>query len=290
MNDGASETKTTTTRHIGNCQVCEADQKLHSGMLVLHGYQRPGDGYAHGRCPGVDAAPYEVSCELVKSYLLQVRASLVQAEAHIAFLASDAVLVLSKEVYRGFGLHEVEIKKSEAAAYAWDELLRTHKYNAENRVRMIKEDIKRLEKRIADWKPLPIRTVEEEQRKEQAKREAAAAEKKAKRAAKDKAAADRAAKAEANKETLRATILDFGNQFSALAKRVPAAKGTICAEAQALAKKSRGTKAQRFGGFYPNEMECDTALIHLGLARRVPADKATGREEYVDYSALFACA
>ena len=57
-----------TTRYIGNCQICEGDQKLHVGRMVHHGYQRPGDGAIRGDCPGVGQVPYEVSCDLVKSY------------------------------------------------------------------------------------------------------------------------------------------------------------------------------------------------------------------------------
>ena len=53
---------TAVTRYLGNCQVCEGDQKLHHGRMVHHGYKRPGDGFIV--CPGVHQVPYEVSCDL----------------------------------------------------------------------------------------------------------------------------------------------------------------------------------------------------------------------------------
>lgn len=46
-----------TTRYIGNCQICEGEQKLHDGRMVHHGYKRPGDGQIDGDCPGVHADP-----------------------------------------------------------------------------------------------------------------------------------------------------------------------------------------------------------------------------------------
>ena len=55
--------KETVTRYVGNCQICERDQKLTVDMkMVHHGYLRPGDGEIHGDCPCVGAEPYEVSC------------------------------------------------------------------------------------------------------------------------------------------------------------------------------------------------------------------------------------
>src|SRR5271157_5749029 len=66
------------TRYIGNCQICEGDQKLHDGLMVHHGYRRPGTGYIVGDCPGVGEVPYEVSCELRKAYLAALQSGRVK--------------------------------------------------------------------------------------------------------------------------------------------------------------------------------------------------------------------
>ena len=57
-----------TRANTGTCGVCFANVKLDGGRLVLHGYQRPGDGMAHGRCWGVDRAPFEISPDATRDY------------------------------------------------------------------------------------------------------------------------------------------------------------------------------------------------------------------------------
>jgi hypothetical protein len=56
--------------NAGTCPCCFKVQKLGTdGAMVLHGYQRPGDGYTHGRCFGVEHLPLEVSCEGTEALL-----------------------------------------------------------------------------------------------------------------------------------------------------------------------------------------------------------------------------
>lgn len=57
-----------TRANTGTCGVCFANVKLDGGRLVLHGYQRPGDGMAHGRCWGVGHEPFELSPEATRKY------------------------------------------------------------------------------------------------------------------------------------------------------------------------------------------------------------------------------
>lgn len=45
--------KTGRTRLRGTCQWCDCAQVVEDGVMVLHGYRRPGDGYTVGRCPAV---------------------------------------------------------------------------------------------------------------------------------------------------------------------------------------------------------------------------------------------
>jgi hypothetical protein len=55
--------------HAGTCPVCFRVQKLSDrDTMVLHGYQRPGDGVTHGSCFGVDRFPLEVSAKGSKTY------------------------------------------------------------------------------------------------------------------------------------------------------------------------------------------------------------------------------
>lgn len=45
----------------GHCQYCGRDQVIKNGVLVKHGYRRPGTGYEVGRCPGAHHAPLQTT-------------------------------------------------------------------------------------------------------------------------------------------------------------------------------------------------------------------------------------
>lgn len=71
----------------GTCQICFRSQKARSGLLVLHGYKRPGYGYIVGNCWGCGYAPFEVSCERTKQFLAEVlRPTLARFEANLSRL------------------------------------------------------------------------------------------------------------------------------------------------------------------------------------------------------------
>jgi hypothetical protein len=55
-------------RFRGMCQVCGGAQVVESGVLVLHGYNRPGCGYIIGECPGVREVPLQTSDALTRKY------------------------------------------------------------------------------------------------------------------------------------------------------------------------------------------------------------------------------
>lgn len=48
-------------RHRGHCQYCGHEQVVKGGVLVLHGYTRPGDGYIFNECPGINLPPLEIN-------------------------------------------------------------------------------------------------------------------------------------------------------------------------------------------------------------------------------------
>lgn len=52
----------------GTCGACFANVKLGNGLIVLHGYLRPGDGYVIGRCFGVGYKPFELAVDATRNY------------------------------------------------------------------------------------------------------------------------------------------------------------------------------------------------------------------------------
>ena len=70
-----------TRDNTGTCGVCFRNIKIvrkgEHTFMALHGYNRPGDGFIIGKCPGGDHAPYELSAEATKMVLKS-------AESHLA--------------------------------------------------------------------------------------------------------------------------------------------------------------------------------------------------------------
>jgi hypothetical protein len=70
-------------RYRGTCQFCGHEQVVQDGVLVLHGYKRPGDGYVFGRCPAVGLRPLNMEISHTEMWL---------AEAKIAFNTATELL------------------------------------------------------------------------------------------------------------------------------------------------------------------------------------------------------
>ena len=98
--------------YAGTCQACFCTQvaKRHSRRngarsrhvadpsatvtLVLHGYQRPGDGWIVGDCSGHGEEPYELSCEYTKAWRASVEQMIARCRETLAALRADKVETL----------------------------------------------------------------------------------------------------------------------------------------------------------------------------------------------------
>lgn len=58
----------------GTCQMCCRVQAVEGGLMVLHGYERPGWGYVKGSCPGTAEPPAELSLALATEIHTRKRA------------------------------------------------------------------------------------------------------------------------------------------------------------------------------------------------------------------------
>ncbi len=156
-----------TTRYLGNCQICEGDFKLHEGKMVHHGYKRPGDGYIHGDCVAVGQPPYEVSCEIIKSVIPQVKAQRDNQVKYLAKLENKEVLEISSIGYDRWTkrITTETFYVTTMDPYRWERLEESKITETKGRILSLESEIKRFEKRVADWKPMPIRTTEEEVQK-----------------------------------------------------------------------------------------------------------------------------
>lgn len=62
-------------RHRGHCQFCGHKQVVKDGVLVTHGYSRPGYGYIFNECPGHEKKPLEFEKALTESWLVEATAA-----------------------------------------------------------------------------------------------------------------------------------------------------------------------------------------------------------------------
>lgn len=159
MEQGSFLSNTTKTRYIGFCPVCEGEFKCQSfrgkQLLVHHGYKRPGHGNIEGDCFGVGREPHEVSPQLAIDYrdaLMFQLNNLREAHANLPNVTSLKFM-------------NWRTRKAETVTPAdpsWWRHFEEHKSSLEYRLRETERDVRRMERHVDTWKPLPLKTVEEE--------------------------------------------------------------------------------------------------------------------------------
>ena len=258
----------TATRYIGNCQICEADQKLHQERMVHHGYRRPGHGSIVGDCPGVGEVPYEVSCDLVKSYKANVESQLVGLRKHLATLKASKVGYLTEMKHVGgwgrMGQNVIiEYIAGVTEPYHWAQAVQHATFEVESNIRQCEHEIDRCTRRINAWSRKPIRTVEEEQRKTDADKEGRKALRDAARAARGAKKAAYKAKQDALAAKRTAIRQNFEDQFRALA-----ASPQPLWERQKVARDMLAeTQKKKYSNWlWLHHLECEDAFVALGLA------------------------
>jgi hypothetical protein len=177
----------TTTRHLGTCPVCTAEQKLTpDSKMVHHGFRRPGHGSIVGDCFGVGYLAYQLSCEGTKAYLRLVQGDMQSNVERLHNLTTGQVKVLCKQVSEGFGSKRttkvVEVQEGEGPEFG--RLLQIAIANVESNIKHIGYEIERLNKLVTEWAPQAVRTVEEGEREAQAVKDGRKAVKDAEKAAK----------------------------------------------------------------------------------------------------------
>ncbi len=180
MNTTAS---TTSTRYLGYCPACNGDFKVRDGVLVHHGYQRPGHGYIVGDCFAVHMAPHETSPETAKKFLEQLHSIKVSLAERIDHLRTTDTLIVEKTRYESGKCVEctVTLKKDETDEYTWDHTRERQIDRVKGALQSLGLDIERVQKLVRTWAEKPLRTVEEEVAAKKAVVEARRAEKEAER-------------------------------------------------------------------------------------------------------------
>ena len=272
---------TTATRYLGNCQICEGDQKLHNGRMVHHGYRRPGDGFIVGDCLGVGEVPYEVSCDLVKSYRAGVQTQLQHLKARVADLKTGKIGYLTEIRHRSAWKPPVRVEFVAGVTdpYHWTEALQHAIHEVDSSIRQREREIDRCTRRINAWTSKPIRTLEEERAKQDA-------DKAGRKFLRDTARAERQAKVAARKAKAEALVAkrlaiqeEFEAKLCALAENKKAGWDTQYVARAILAELDK-TKYLNWLSKY--NLRCTDALVALGLAVQ-DGTRNNGRRPYLRF-------
>jgi hypothetical protein len=275
MMTNAASTET-VTRHVGFCALCERDIKLNVGKLVHHGYQRPGDGYIHGDCPLVHAAPYEVTADTLVPHVAYWMDEAKRAGKRAADLKAGRITTLERVEVRGFGRmtkrEVVVVDKSKVHLLEWSEALRMAVYAAEQRKETALREAERLKKWIAGWATRAFkapRTVEEMANAEKAVRDAAKAERAAAKAAREAKKAATAAKQQALADRRQAAQVAIVEATRTLAARVEAGE-TLTALAKEIDKLAAAYRREKWLSIFVlgEAVHKDLATLKLGDFQR----------------------
>jgi hypothetical protein len=182
---------------FGNCQICGREQKSHENAIAKHGYTIQ-HGWQSGQCYGSHKPPYQVSCDAIAGAIAGAKAFIESTNADIWKLAQSpldengyilAYVTVAKD--RGIstkGWRKVAVELESRGAVLRGEpgysgvreslgtFSRTTKEEliaqlAKQRIAYLQhaidqteKDIPYMEKRVADWKPMPMRPVSDADR------------------------------------------------------------------------------------------------------------------------------
>jgi len=244
-------------------------------MMVHHGYKRPGEGYIVGDCPGVNHAPYERSCDLIKVYRDKEKAHLVDEEGYLRKLQAGEVaqLWVAKQPYNRANRDLTESITAGDSRWRYAHQLAISK--TESGIRHTKHVIERFNHRISEWYPKAYRTVEEFEAvasgvkaEKKAVKDAARAE----REAKKQATRDKQAALEAKRQGLKDAFASELLSLAALPKSEDRARMTFSFLDRFMARKHGAINWLGVGGLRPRpDTQLDEAGIELGLAVREPS-------------------
>lgn len=150
--------KLRTLENTGTCPVCFGNFKLtpkalegkesHFPGMTLHGYKRPGLGYNDGECFGRNWPPFELSCEGTKAWRIELIHKAEDKEDYIKSLHHPNLTYFQDAEYP----YDLQTKDRLAPA-VWARKLANTIEHQKFVLKMMKEDIQKLDKAISTWKP-----------------------------------------------------------------------------------------------------------------------------------------
>jgi hypothetical protein len=280
-----------TIRLVGTCPVCERQQKvMPRGVMVHHGFQRPGVGHIFGDCFGVGLPAYELSsegCRLWRDRCREKRTARTEALRELRALPDKIdVWLQSKREYKTYRRDAEDSQER----YAYENAIRREIQSLEFSIKEIDMSINRMGVLIDNWQAAPLLEIDEEgfTPAKRAEREKRKDDRSAKRAEKERKKNEQQIKRNERLARKAATLLFFFDEFERLATLPPSkarddyAKDLLF-EAQ---KKKHGVDYpyhlwngpdDGYGNHIPGpwgdamRARAESTLVALGLAKHEPS-------------------
>lgn len=270
---------TMATRYVGTCSVCEREQRVRKGLMVLHGYVRPGHGWIQGSCPGTGWPPYEISAAGTQNYRRMTEVSLRQQEDLLERDESGRTTSIEVEVgksaWRAGEFKTLTAQDGPAFTRAVERRIAHTQYEIRKRL----SEIERATQLIMRWQPATLTSFEEAQHREErsraertAERDAAKAARMAKRQALD-------AKRDAREQEKQALLNEYRQIFNELAFSA-ASPGILETAKQHWIAMHRRKSKKAYLDFWESELGIDEALLALKLA--MADTRRPGRYHYAN--------
>lgn len=149
-----------TEDYIGTCQACFGEFKVGPDkLMVLHGYKRPGSGYAEGECVGTNELPFEYDHALTDQIIAAHRERVLRRQAYLAKLNGGEISILTRvyQVYdEGTFRHTTHQEQIGPDSKYWDRTLKIEIANVESEIRYVARLADYLQARVDAWQKLPI--------------------------------------------------------------------------------------------------------------------------------------
>lgn len=136
---------------LGTCAICLNTQVVRNGVMVNHGYQRPGHGYIVGECFGVGYKPYEMSAEACVAYLPRLEGIKANSEAYLASLLAGAVTQFT-ERKRNYRTNNWDTIVTRQGDQDFAGMLKAAIASTQQQISYVIKDIAVMQARITDWK------------------------------------------------------------------------------------------------------------------------------------------
>jgi hypothetical protein len=178
------------------CQICAREIEANTGVIAHHGYQRPqyGSGWQTASCMGARHLPYEVACNLLPDAITAVKAWVKRCNATVKLLKGTpelknpaheswahaqakgyarldnteppkTIVYVGEADWSNYATMTAEEKERNSKAVAYGNALSSARHAADMELQSAKEELARLEQRLADWHLVTL----DEQRKKAAK-------------------------------------------------------------------------------------------------------------------------